>query len=290
MKYEVVSDPAEFERRTVDLLADEARHNLIRGILGNVIRRADAYADRMMFIVTDAERTVAAALMTAPYNLIVADTANPASLHTLAAGLRDDGVGVPGVIGNQPTVDSFVDEWKTLTGDRARCSMAQGVFALDRVAETSPVPGSARPGVAADAELLRRWIHEFVAEALPEEPSDDERIRIVVDRALEDTGPSGYWVWENEGQPVAMSGHGSPTGSGIRIGAVYTPRRNRRNGYASALVAAQSRWLLENGYRFCFLFTDLANPTSNAIYERIGYRQVAEAASYTFDAPASPAT
>ena len=66
---------------------------------------------------------------------------------------------------------------------------------------------------------------------------------------------------------------------------MYTPPQHRGNGYASALVAAQSQWLLDNGYEFCFLYTDLANPTSNAIYERIGYSQVAEAGMYSFRQP-----
>jgi hypothetical protein len=64
---------------------------------------------------------------------------------------------------------------------------------------------------------------------------------------------------------------------------VYTPREHRRRGYATALVAEQSSWLLQSGHRACFLFTDLANPTSNAIYERIGYRRVGEASQFTFD-------
>ena len=79
-----------------------------------------------------------------------------------------------------------------------------------------------------------------------------------------------------------MSSYGSKTPNGIRIGPVYTPPEQRGNGYATALVAEQSAWLLAGGRRFCFLYTDLANPTSNAIYERIGYERVADAAAYIF--------
>ena len=71
-----------------------------------------------------------------------------------------------------------------------------------------------------------------------------------------------------------MSGFGGPTPSGIRIGPVYTPPELRRRGYASALVAALTASLLESGRRLCFLFTDLANPTSNSIYQQVGYRPV----------------
>lgn len=106
----------------------------------------------------------------------------------------------------------------------------------------------------------------------------------MISRRLSDDGINEYWLWEDAGRVVAWSGHGNPTGRGIRIGPVYTPPELRGNGYATGLVAAQSRWLIEHGYDFCFLYTDLGNPTSNAIYERIGYRQVAEAAKYEFHA------
>jgi predicted GNAT family acetyltransferase len=83
-------------------------------------------------------------------------------------------------------------------------------------------------------------------------------------------------------RPVAMSGHSGPTPNGVRIGPVYTPPGERGRGYATNLVATQSQWLLNHGLRFCFLYTDLSNPISNSIYERIGYRQVAESAEYSF--------
>jgi hypothetical protein len=82
-----------------------------------------------------------------------------------------------------------------------------------------------------------------------------------------------------------MTGNTGPTPNGIRIGPVYTPPEHRGKGYASNLVATQSQWLLDSGRRFCFLYTDLANPISNSIYQRIGYRQVAESAEYSFNHP-----
>ena len=87
----------------------------------------------------------------------------------------------------------------------------------------------------------------------------------------------GYRIWE-DGEPVSFTGFGGPTASGIRIGPVYTPQHLRRRGYATALVAEVSRDLLARGHRFCFLYTDLANPTSNAIYQGIGYRLVCTSA------------
>jgi predicted GNAT family acetyltransferase len=91
----------------------------------------------------------------------------------------------------------------------------------------------------------------------------------------------GVYVWE-DGEPVSLAGYGGPTPNGIRIGPVYTPPAYRGRGYASALTAELTSLLLSSGRRFCFLFTDLANPTSNRIYERIGYEPVTDIDEYRF--------
>ena len=88
--------------------------------------------------------------------------------------------------------------------------------------------------------------------------------------------------WVDEGAPVSFSGYGGLTPNGIRIGPVYTPPELRRRGYASALVAELTKRLLDGGRKFCFLFTDLANPTSNSIYQRVGYEPVSDADQWVF--------
>ena len=81
---------------------------------------------------------------------------------------------------------------------------------------------------------------------------------------------------------VSLAGFGGRTPNGIRVGPVYTPPDLRGRGYASALTADLTRRLLAGGRRFCFLYTDLANPTSNSIYQRIGYRPVSDADLWSF--------
>ncbi len=280
MKTETLSDPAEFRVRAAPLLGDEARHNLILGILGTVVSAPDIYPERHLFLVSDESGPQCAAMMTRPYNLILSDAPRPAALATLIETLMAEEIEVPGVIGNQPTVGLFVEEWRRITGRRADLQMEQGVFMLTEVSPISGGAGRPRPGVPADQELLEQWMRTFLAEALPDEPFEEESQRRAIAQRLSGDGPNVYWLWEDDGQVVSWSGHGNPTGRGIRIGPVYTPPALRGRGYASSLVAAQSQWLLDNGYEFCFLYTDLANPTSNAIYERIGYRQVAESAVF----------
>jgi predicted GNAT family acetyltransferase len=279
MRYEQIQDPGVFRERTAPLLIDEARHNLMLGILGTLLRTPEAYDYFRMFLVSDNGAPVAAALMTAPYNLILADT-DEEGVDALIAGLQRDQVAIPGAIGNRPTIDHFARRWPEVTGVGLRRTMEQGVFAVAAVAEVKAPSGEPRVAMLEDLDLISTWMGEFAAEALPEEPHDEERMRKAIERRLIGESAGAYWLWVDLGEVVALTGHGNPTGRGIRIGPVYTPPELRGRGYATGLVAAQSQWLLDNGYDFCFLYTDLANPTSNRIYERIGYRQIAESASY----------
>jgi predicted GNAT family acetyltransferase len=282
MNVEGVVGPQEFLERAAVLLADEARHNLILGIARTLVHSPEVYPDYRLYVVSEAGTVQCAAVITPPYNLIVADTQNDAALTALAVHLADADNEVPGAVGNQPTIDRFVAEWKRVSGGKAKLQMAQGVFALDNVRPISAADGGWRPADLADAEVVSEWMDEFIAETLPDEKRDEDRVRKAVTRRLGGETPGAYWLWEAGGLPVSLTGRGNPAGNGIRIGPVYTPPAHRGKGYASALVAAQSQWLLDNGYEFCYLYTDLSNPTSNAIYERIGYRQIAEAAMYGF--------
>ena len=159
--------------------------------------------------------------------------------------------------------------------------MEQGVHALEQVAEVPAPPGRPRSLQPEDLELLLVWTRAFSEEADPGGHWDEEEARRRLTQRLKADTPSGYWMWE-DGEPVCLTGYFAPTKTGIRIGAVYTPTALRRRGYATALVAAVSREMLARGRRSCFLYTDLANPTSNAIYRRIGYRLVCGAAEIAF--------
>jgi predicted GNAT family acetyltransferase len=79
-----------------------------------------------------------------------------------------------------------------------------------------------------------------------------------------------------------MAGFSRPTKTGVSVSSVYTPPAFRKRGYASALVASLSALALENGKKFCTLYTDLSNPTSNSIYQKIGYDVVADVVDVNF--------
>jgi hypothetical protein len=268
------------------LLADEARHNLILGIAGTIRDSPDHYPPRSLWLVRDEDGVAAAALRTRPYNLILAAPRSEDALASLARDIAED---LPGVVGAEPEVVAFADLWSQQTDLRARTTMRQGIYALEQVGPLPAVPGSARVATEGDRELAVRWSVAFAAEALHEGGPGADRAEEMVDYRLS-FPTSGILLWEDGGEPVSLAGWGGPTPNGIRIGPVYTPPELRGRGYATALTAELSQRLLdgrlfEGRRRFCFLYTDLANPTSNAIYERIGYRRVAESAEIVFSGP-----
>jgi predicted GNAT family acetyltransferase len=261
------------------LLADEARHNLIYGICATLMEAPDAFPEFHLWTV-GGDEPVLAMLMTPPWNMVVSLPVDPEALRFAASALHEAGIELPGVTGALPEADAFAAEWEALAGVSRRLRMAQGVYALRSVQAPRPVDGRMRLATADDRDLLVEWFDAFVAESVPaDSPHQDGSA--AVDRRLPSRGGTGFAVWE-DGELVSMSGFGGETPHGIRIGPVYTPRRFRRRGYASALVAQLSQQLLDGGREYCFLYTDLANPTSNRIYVDVGYELVCESADYAF--------
>jgi GNAT superfamily N-acetyltransferase len=272
-----LTDPVEFLERAAPVLADGARHNLILGIASTLRYDPTLYDERQLWLVLEDGEVVGAALRTPPYNLVVGGGSDGA-IEALAFEV---GGALPGAVGVVPEIDVFVAACERAHGVRAEPRVQQGVYALDTVVPPPTPPGRPRQAVASDRPLLVRWWGEFGAEALGALEQDEEQNERNVDHKLTAPG-SGIALWEVDGEPVSLVAYGSPTPTGVRIGPVYTPRGHRGRGYASALTAHVSAEQLAAGRDFCFLYTDLANPTSNKIYVEIGYRRICDATQYAF--------
>lgn len=255
------------------LLEHEAAHCLQLGLLGQF---ADGYwPERRLFTVAAGGRPLLVALQTPPHPLILSVTDR---LDAVSALVRDLARTAPcelpaGVMGPADVLRQFEADWNARPGWTARLTERERIYQLERVLPVSGVAGQPRRAQTSDLELLTGWYREFHLEALGDDPGD---VRETVGRRLNPSGPGGLWLWTDQGVPVSFLGAGSPTRSGIRIGPVYTPPEQRRCGYAAALTAHVSQQLLDSGRRFCFLFTDLNNPTSNHIYRQVGYRPVSD--------------
>jgi uncharacterized protein len=275
MRLEEHADAAAFLEAAAPVLdADEARHNLIYGICSTLIEAPHTYHDAHLWTVDEGE-PLAAAVLTPPFNIVVAQPRADEALSFLARRLRDR-VDLPGVTGALPEADVFADAW----GAARRLRMSQGIYAARKV-ELPRVPGAARRATPVDRDVVVGWLHAFGAEALP-----DDAPHLDLEQAFErrvHSEHAGFFLWEDGGEPVSLCGCGGRTPHGIRIGPVYTPPELRGRGYGSAVTAHVTKEQLEAGRDYCFLYTDLSNPTSNKVYVDIGYERVCNSAEYAFE-------
>ena len=273
-----VTGAAEFrERAGPFLMADELRHSIQLGVLSTIEHDPARYAGHHLWLVEDAGAPVACAMMTPPFHLLVAGDGGEA-LDELVATVRSDGVDVPGVSGFVPETDEFAARWAGATGATTRPVMSMRMYATTDVTPVPAAEGGMRVAGEPDRALLTEWAHAFAHETgLREGPA--EIARSIAGRVGADPG---MVLWEKAGVPVAFAGATVSSPGLARVGPVYTPPEHRRRGYATSLVAAWTTELLGRGIRRCALFTDHANPTSNSIYQAVGYRPVADAAQIDF--------
>jgi predicted GNAT family acetyltransferase len=214
--------------------------------------------------------------MTPPRKLVT--TAAPAdALDALCADLVERGIPVPGVLGPAPAADAFAATWNHRTGDTVHPERELRIYQLASVVPPRRVSGALRPATAPDLTIVEAWAHAFVADTGLRDAADD--VPDDVRRAVRD---GRLYVWD-DGRPVTMAAWAGATPNGVRVTLVYTPPALRGRGYASSCVASLSALLLASGRRVCFLFTDLANPTSNSIYAKIGYQPVCDVHDYRFE-------
>jgi predicted GNAT family acetyltransferase len=271
-----------YKRAAPFLLEREAEHNLILGICTVLTRNPERIEQQPYLATVEHEgRVIAVALMTPPNRMVISYTTVGEAIPLIASDAYAKYDTLPGVVGSTPFAEHFAQEWQRLTAQPYNLTMAERIYQLEQVNPVSGVPGHLRRATEQDRQLLFRWLAEFNEEALGE--TDTSRVDQLIDRALR-FETQGIYIW-GDGSPVSMAGYSRPTPNGICVMAVYTPPPLRGKGYASACVAQLSQLLLDEGRKYCFLYTDLANPTSNHIYQAIGYQPICDAAMYRFADP-----
>ncbi|TYK47767.1 GNAT family N-acetyltransferase [Actinomadura decatromicini] len=224
---------------------------------------------------TDGGRPAGTVLGTAGFPPMLSPMPERAA-RDLADALAGRDMELPGINGSPATAEAFAKAWTDATGAASNASMEQRLYRLDRLIVPDPPPdGAPRVAVAADREVALDWYEAFARSGPGHGPVDAAALdrRIAEGRLI---------LWEVGGRPVAMAGRTPIIAGMARIAPVYTPPENRRRGYAAAVTAAVTRSAQDAGAAHVVLFTDLANPTSNGVYHRLGYRQVEDRIVLTF--------
>jgi ribosomal protein S18 acetylase RimI-like enzyme len=274
METEVVftDDPALVLKTAGEFLASQpVLHNLALTILHARVAHPEP---GRYWVAQEREKAVGVVLqspLTFPATLTPMDAR---VVEAVVGAIAQSGISLPGVNGDAATAANFAGQWSERSRSAATPFQGSRLYELLERGDAPDVSGELRRAFPSDRGLMIDWTHEFQIEI--GEPADDTELR--VDRGM---AAGGLWLWD-DGEAVSMAVARKPTEGVVRIAGVYTPPGKRKRGYAEACVHALSNHMREAGFR-CVLYTDLANPTSNSIYRRIGYRAVAEGLRYRFE-------
>ncbi|WP_227980301.1 GNAT family N-acetyltransferase [Nocardia spumae] len=277
MRIESTIDAAEFRRRAETFLArDPLRHTIITTMVDNCV--AGTSVVDPLFAAVYADGAVVGVAMDTPGRGVCLGELPDAALAELAGTFFAGDPDMPGVDGGPLSGLAFARSWRALSGKDFRQT---GSTRLYRFADPgSPVvSGRARPATDSDVAICVEFAERMRRDSGigPDPRSVPARVAV-----------GHLWLWEDGARPVAIAGHQIRSFGWTRIAPVYTPPEFRRRGYASALTARVSKMLRDNGSQVC-LCTDIGNPTSNKIYQDIGYRPVCDFLQYTFDTRTDPA-
>ncbi|MFJ9035184.1 GNAT family N-acetyltransferase [Streptomyces sp. NPDC102406] len=279
-EWRFTSDHAEFADRAGPFLRDDpALHTVVLSILEGMRAgeaRFEGVTPRFGLWTDPGGRPAGYLMWTPPQRPYVSPLGDDAAEGLVAAldGLLDPGDKAPEEIGG-PVEGAWAvaRAWRrSRPGGRVTQAEAQRLYRLGDLTPPDPAPpGRARVAGEDDRELLADWFRRFHAD-VGEPPVDRGRAYRWADSRL---SYGGVTLWETpDGHPVSMAGVTRRSAATVRVAPVYTPAPLRGKGYAAAATAEVSRAARADGATQVLLFTDLANATSNALYQRLGYRPV----------------
>ncbi|MDQ0994708.1 GNAT family N-acetyltransferase [Streptomyces sp. V3I7] len=250
------------------------------------VREAGAFGtEAPLFGVLERAGEVHATFYRLPRRGVGLSPLTPEQADSLAARLAALGHPVPSVSADHDSATAFAEAWQRHTGvtPEPRDTRLR-LYRLGTLTPPDPMPaGRGRVLGEQDLEQVMFWCGEF-AKAVEEDVTIDADTWVGTRYA-----DKRYTLWETpDGVPVSIAGMNPLIGGQIQVDIVYTPAHLRGRGYAGAVAAEVSRAALAAGARDVVLFADLSNPTSNALYQRLGYRTLTDWAAYDFSCAASP--
>lgn len=263
------------ERAAPWLLRAEVENNLLLSIIEQLKANPNTQAASYQATIERGGEVVGCVFRSPPHKLGLTDLpleAIPLVISDVAAVFPE----LPAIMGPTEPVRAFAEAWAETQGVGVRAGRPHRIYRLTRVDFPQNRPsGALRLAARRDLDLVVSWLHAFEGEAKVTTVNTSGFVENHINNKT-------LFVWEDEGEPRTTAVFAGRTPRGVRVGFVYTPPQLRGRGYASACVAAVSQRALDTGAAFCCLFTDLSNPTSNDIYQRIGYRPVADVMDYEF--------
>ena len=260
---------------------NESANSLMLGILLRLQEKVDTIEHPPFLRTThDLDGLITGAVFTPPNRpvLLYNDRTNyHDSIGMIASDLIQHQWHPSGVLATHDIAADFASSWSKSSSMKTELAMNERLYECTHVRQKGSANGELRLARAEDLPLLIEWGIAFAKECgLPETQEQ------AAGRLKDALSAASAFIWEDGGIPVSMVLKTRPTRHTITISGVYTPPSLRSRGFASSAVGTLTKQLLESDYDVCTLFTDLSNPASNAIYQRIGYVPVTDYAFYRF--------
>lgn len=270
------------------MLTHEAQSNLIIGNLITGYKGEDKFgwrdpANWIMSTIKQDNKVVLVALMTPPYKItlyVLDNNMDKTAIKCLVDGLEAKGIQVPGVVTEKSLAETFADEYCKPKGLTHKVSVSQRIYKLAHVNNEIPKIGTLRLPNKQDWSFLPFWIEGFMADV---NTGSNGAVSEDIEKYSYHISQDKLYILEIDGIAISMAKIIREIPNGVCVGIVYTPPYWRKKGYASGVVAQISQAYLDKGYKFCVLYTDLTNPTSNSIYQKIGYKPVCDSLEITFE-------
>ncbi len=263
----VYEDVLHFKKDVISFLEkNEQENNLLLGVL-QVVQEP-----KFMGVMKQGEEVVTVFLKTEEKQIIVATSEiSEDAIVELAKQLTRIYPDIPGLIGNKKIVQKLAEEIAILEHKKTTVVMEQGIYVLKQVKKKWDREGILREINRDELPLIEKWVYQFCEDV--KLPTTKEKAKQTAHTLITTNRLFGLEV---DGKLVSVAAKTRPTTNNITVNFVYTPKEERKKGYASNCVAALSQRMLNEGYKTTTLYTDLANPTSNKIYQKIGYEQIME--------------
>lgn len=267
-----------YERTRAYLLKNEAVNNLTVGILHSLMDLQEPDEKHFFALVENDSGEICMTMVKTHLHLVLAGEMDKDAPEAAVTHLLEHSIDIPSTVGPRVLTEAFVGKYLAATHFQAAVDMEQRIYKLEKINDIPLSPGRFRAAEKKDIPLLGEWIADFTEVTGIEKFTLEEGL----ERAEKGVAQGALYIWENNGIPVSMANKARPTENGAVVNLVYTPQHFQRKGYASSCVAELSRLILNQGYSFCSLYTDLANPTSNKIYINIGYKPIEDSIVYKF--------
>jgi predicted GNAT family acetyltransferase len=262
------------------LLKNESFHNLILGLAYNIRDQKLELTDPIYYSIKNGDEVIACALRSnSDRPLIVTKMPNEA-IDLLIQNLINNQIELASVVGEENSSIYFKDQWVKIKNLNFKINIHLGVFECTKVKMPENILGELIQADSEHRNILHTYIKGFNQDCFPNQPMSDEDVEKLIIRNL--NNKSIFLLKNKSDELVSMAANFRSTLNGGTISLVYTPPEYRGFGYASSAVALLSQKIIHQGKKFANLFTDLSNPTSNSIYQKIGFVKIGQNIHFDF--------